>query len=146
LTEARASAEDARRQYERLQNLAANNLIAATDVDVARTRAETAEARLEGVMVAMDDRLIRAPFSGVLGFRNISEGSLLNPNTVITTLDDISVIKLDFTIAEIYLAELGIGQKVTARSIVYDDLAFEGEVQVIGSRIDPVTRSVAVRA
>jgi membrane fusion protein (multidrug efflux system) len=146
LAEARASADDARKQFERLQNLADRNLIAPTDVDEARTRAQTADARLEGVMVAMDDRLIRAPFSGVLGFRNISEGSLLSPNTVITTLDDISLIKLDFTIAEIYLADVQIGQSVKALSVVYQDRAFEGTVRVVGSRIDPVTRSVSVRA
>jgi membrane fusion protein, multidrug efflux system len=146
LTEARAAAADARRQYDRLRSLAAGNLIAPTDMDEARTRAETAEARLEGVMVAMDDRLIRAPFGGVLGFRNISEGALLTPTTVISTLDDISVIKLDFTIAEAYLASLESGQSIRARSIVYRDRDFEGRVTVIGSRIDPVTRSVAVRA
>jgi membrane fusion protein, multidrug efflux system len=146
LTEARAAAADARRQYDRLRSLGAANLIAPTDIDEARTRAETAEARLEGVMVAMDDRLIRAPFSGVLGFRNVSEGSLLTPSTVITTLDDISVIKLDFTIAELYLAAVQAGQPIKARSIVYRDHEFEGEVRVVGSRIDPVTRSVSVRA
>lgn len=146
LAEAQATADEAQRQYERLQTLLANNLISGTDLDAARTRSDTAQARLEGVIVDMRDRLIRAPFTGVLGFRNVSEGSLVSPNTVITTLDDISIIKLDFTIAEVYLADLGIGQKVSARSIVYDNLVFEGEVQVVGSRIDPVTRSVAVRA
>src|SRR5690606_27152507 len=109
LSEAQANADEAQRQYERLQTLLANNLISGTDLDAARTRADTANARLEGVIVDMRDRLIRAPFTGVLGFRNVSEGSLVTPNTVITTLDDISVIKLDFTIAEVYLAELGIG-------------------------------------
>jgi len=146
LAEARASADDAKKQYERLQNLADSNFIAPTDVDVARTRAQTADARLEGVMVAMDDRLIRAPFSGILGYRNISEGSLLSPSTVITTLDDISVIKLDFTISELYLADVQVGQTVMALSIVYQGRDFEGTVRVVGSRIDPVTRSVSVRA
>src|SRR5690606_11894991 len=146
LAEAQATADEAQRQYERLQTLLANNLISGTDLDAARTRSDTAQARLEGVIVDMRDRLIRAPFTGVLGFRNVSEGSLVSPNTVITTLDDISVIKLDFTIAEVCLADLGVGQKVSARSIVYDNLVFEGDVQVVGSRIDPVTRSVAVRA
>lgn len=146
LTEAQSTADEAQRQYERLQSLLADNLISGTDLDAARTRAETAQARLEGVAVAMDNYLIRAPFSGMLGFRNVSDGSLVSPNTVITTLDDISIIKLDFTIAEVYLAQLKIGQLLTAQSIVYPDHAFEGVVQVIGSRIDPVTRSVQVRA
>lgn len=146
LSEAQSTADEAVRQYERLRTLNGDNLISATDLDAARTRAETAQARLEGVIVAMDDRLIRAPFSGVLGFRNVSEGSLVSPNTVITTLDDISVIKLDFSIAEVYLAQIASGQAIEAESIVYRGRQFEGTVQVIGSRIDPVTRSVLVRA
>ena len=146
LSEAQSTADEAVRQYERLRTLNGDNLISATDLDAARTRAETAQARLEGVIVAMDDRLIRAPFSGVLGFRNVSEGSLVSPNTVITTLDDISVIKLDFSIAEAYLAQIASGQTIRAESIVYRGRQFDGTVQVVGSRIDPVTRSVQVRA
>lgn len=146
LAEAQSNVDETVRQFERLKTLNGDNLISATDLDAARTRAETAQARLEGVIVAMDDRLIRAPFSGVLGFRNVSEGSLVSPNTVITTLDDISVIKLDFTIAEVYLAQVLSGQTVNAESIVYRGRHFEGTVQVVGSRIDPVTRSVQVRA
>ncbi|MDT8429473.1 MAG: efflux RND transporter periplasmic adaptor subunit [Pseudomonadales bacterium] len=146
LAEAQASADDAQRQYDRVRNLLAANLIAPTEVDVARTRVETAVARLDGVMVAMDERLIRAPFTGILGYRNISEGSLLSPNTVITTLDDISVIKLDYSVAEVYLADIKVGQTIKAHSIVYEGEEFEGVVRVVGSRVDPVTRSVSVRA
>lgn len=146
LAEAQASANDARRQYERLQGLKANNMVSTTDLDVARTNMETAQARLEGVMVNMDDRLVRAPFAGFLGYRNVSAGSLIAPGTIITTLDDVSVIKLDFTIPEVYLAAIHIGQTITANSIVYGSRNFEGVVQVVGSRVDPVTRSVSVRA
>jgi len=146
LTEARAAEADARRQYDRLESLMATNLISRTDLEDARTRWETAQARLEGVIANMQDRLIRAPFTGVLGFRNISEGTLVTPNTIITTLDDISTIKLDFNIAEVYLAQLQPGQTVEAHSIVYRGEAFDGTVTSVGSRVDPVTRSVRVRA
>lgn len=146
LSEARTAEAEALRQYERLQNLIESNLISQTDLEEARTRWQTANARLEGVIANMDDRLIRAPFSGMLGFRNISEGTLVTPNTVITTLDDVSVIKLDFNIAEVFLAQLEQGATVKANSIVYRGTNFEGVVRNIGSRIDPVTRSVQVRA
>lgn len=146
LAEAQANVNDAQRQLDRLQDLSANNLVADNEFDQARTALETARARLEGVLVDMDDRLVRAPFSGFLGFRNVSEGSLLTPGTVITTLDDVSVIKLDFTIPELYLADVAVGQLINARSIVYEDQEFEGVVTVVGSRIDPVTRGVSVRA
>ena len=146
LAEAQANVNDAQRQLDRLQDLSANNLVADNEFDQARTALETAKARLEGVLVDMDDRLVRAPFSGFLGFRNVSEGSLLTPGAVITTLDDVSVIKLDFTIPELYLADVAVGQVINARSIVYEDLEFEGVVTVVGSRIDPVTRGVSIRA
>jgi membrane fusion protein, multidrug efflux system len=146
LTEARAAEADARRQYNRLQSLIETNLISQTDLEEARTRWETANARLEGVIANMDDRVVRAPFTGILGFRNISEGTLVTPNTVITTLDDISIIKLDFNIAEVYLAQLQPGQNIKANSIVYRGRDFEGVVSSVGSRVDPVTRSVQVRA
>lgn len=146
LAEARAAEADARRQYDRLQSLIDTNLISQTDLDDVRTRWETAEARLEGVIANMDDRLIRAPFTGILGFRNISEGSLVTPNTVITTLDDISTIKLDFNVAEVYLAQLQPGQSIKANSIVYRGQEFGGIVTSVGSRVDTATRSVQVRA
>lgn len=146
LAEAQATVDDAIRQFDRIQNLSAQNLVADNEKDQARTNLETAKARLEGVLVAMDDRLVRAPFSGYLGFRNISEGTLLTPGMVITTLDDVSVIKLDFTIPEIYFAEVKEGQVIQSNSIVYGNKVFEGTVSVVGSRIDPVTRGVSVRA
>lgn len=146
LAEAQAAADEARRQFTRLEELAKNRLVATTDVSAARTALETAEARLEGVMVAMRDRLVRAPFSGVLGFAQVSPGSLINPGTVITTLDDISIIKLDFTVPEVYLADVQPGMPITARSVVYADREFRGTIRVVNSRVDPVTRAVQVRA
>ncbi len=146
LAEAQANVDDAVRQLERVQNLSQRNLVASTELDTAKTNLETAQARLEGVLVAMEDRLVRAPFDGYLGFRNISEGTLLSPSTVITTLDDISQIKLDFTIPELYLANVKAGQKIAAQSVVYEGTVFEGTVSNVGTRINPVTRGVSVRA
>jgi membrane fusion protein, multidrug efflux system len=146
LAEAQTALDDARRQLARMQQLSNDNLVSRADLDDALSRVDTARARLEGVVANMSDRVIVAPFSGMLGFRNISEGSFVTPNTVITTLDDISTIKLDFTVAESYLAQLGSGLEIQANSIVYPGRPFVGSVQVIGSRVDAVTRSVLVRA
>ncbi|MEQ8409365.1 MAG: efflux RND transporter periplasmic adaptor subunit [Gammaproteobacteria bacterium] len=146
LAEAQATVDEAQRQLIRLQDLSADRLVAGSELDQARTATQTAQARLEGVMADLEDRLIRAPFSGYLGFRNVSTGSLLTPGTVITTLDDVSIMKLDFRIPEVYLADIAVGQDIATRSIVYKDRGFPGVITVIGSRVDPVTRSVSVRA
>ena len=79
LAEAQASANDAKRQYSRLEELQAKKMVSNTDVDTVRTNMETANARLEGVMVAMSDRVVRAPFDGLLGFRRVSAGGLISP-------------------------------------------------------------------
>jgi membrane fusion protein (multidrug efflux system) len=98
------------------------------------------------VLARLSDRLILAPFSGVLGFRQVSPGQLLQPNTAITTLDDISTIKLDFTVPESFLGAVTSGARVFARAASYPDREFEGEIRSVGSRVDPVTRAIQVRA
>jgi membrane fusion protein (multidrug efflux system) len=71
---------------------------------------------------------------------------LLQPNTPITTLDDISDIKLDFTVPEAFLGSMNEGATVRARAVSYPDREFQGIVSSVGSRVDPVTRAIQVRA
>ena len=101
---------------------------------------------MDVVRAQLSDRVITAPFDGVLGLRQVSPGSLVTPGTPIATLDDISVIKLDFSVPERYLAVLSRGQDVAAHSETYPDRDFAGKVASVDSRVDPVTRSVTVRA
>jgi len=146
LSEAKATVEEATRQFNRVQNLIRQRLASETQLDVERAKMQTAQARFEAIVARLDDRLVRAPFSGVLGFRNVSPGTLLTPSTPVTSLDDISIIKLDFDIPENYLASLKPGQEVIAISVAYPDRRFSGIVRTIDSRVDPVTRTVKVRA
>ncbi|MEJ6683277.1 MAG: efflux RND transporter periplasmic adaptor subunit [SAR86 cluster bacterium] len=146
LAEAQATLDEASRQYSRVSNLIAQKLASETQLDVEKTRMQTAQARLEAILARLDDRLIRAPFSGILGFRNTSPGTLLTSSTPVTSLDDISAIKLDFAIPENYLSTLEPGQEVVAGSAAYPDQFFTGVVATINSRVDPVTRAVMVRA
>jgi membrane fusion protein (multidrug efflux system) len=70
----------------------------------------------------------------------------VTPGTPIATLDDISVIKLDFSVPERFLAVLSRGQEIAARSETWPGREFTGKVASVDSRVDPVTRSVTVRA
>ncbi|MCB1692197.1 MAG: efflux RND transporter periplasmic adaptor subunit [Pseudomonadales bacterium] len=146
LSEAQATSEEATRQFNRVRNLIDQKLASETQLDTERVRMQTANARLEAIVARLDDRLIRAPFSGVLGFRKVSQGTLLTPTTPVTTLDDVSIIKLDFDIPENHLRKIKPGQEVIAKSVAYPDTEFVGSVNTIDSRVDPVTRTVRVRA
>ena len=146
LAEARANLDDAESQLRRLEDLSQRGLAAASDLDVARSRAAAMEARLNSIVARLRDRLIQAPFSGLLGFRQVSPGTLLSPSTPITSIDDISVIKLDFTVPETALATMSEGARVVAKSVSFPGRNFEGTVRTVGSRVDPVTRAITVRA
>jgi membrane fusion protein (multidrug efflux system) len=146
LEEARAAYQDAERQLARSQELAQTKIISESQLDTQRSTRDAAKARMDVVRAQLSDRVITAPFDGVLGLRRVSPGSLVTPGTPIATLDDISVIKLDFSVPERYLAVLSKGQEVAAHSETYPDRDFAGRVASVDSRVDPVTRSVTVRA
>lgn len=146
LEEARSTRAEARDQYERVRPLAERGFATGTQLDERRREYETAQARYRAVETRMDDRLIIAPFSGVVGLRNISLGALVEPGTVITTLKDISQVKLDFAVPATFLTNVRPGLPIRASSIAFGDRIFAGAVTSIDNAIDPVTRSILVRA
>ncbi len=146
LAEAQATVEEATRQFSRVENLIEQNLASETQLDERRVQMQTAQARLEAIVARLENQLIRAPFSGVLGFRNISPGSLLTTTTPVTSIDDINIIKLDFDVPEVYLAKIEVGQDIVARNAAYEEQTFSGVVRTVDSRVDPVTRTLTVRA
>lgn len=146
LDEADAAFREAQRLLERQQVLARRQLVAVSQLDAQRAARDAARARLGQVRAQISDRVITAPFDGVLGLRQVSAGSLVTPGTVITTLDDVSSIHLDFSIPERQAPLLSVGQPVTATSEAYPGETFSGAIASLGSRIDPVTRSLPARA
>jgi membrane fusion protein (multidrug efflux system) len=145
LEEARALLAEAQRQYGRVQSLATQGTAAKSLLDERRRESETARARLNAIESRLSDRLIKAPFAGVVGLRNISVGALVEPGDLITTLDDDSVMKLDLGVPSVYLSSLQPGLAISAITRAFGERVFLGEVHSIDSRADPVTRSILVR-
>lgn len=146
LNEARATWREAQQEHERFQDLATRGIAPAQRSQETQAELDRASARVRAVEARMADRIIRAPFAGRVGLRNVSPGELVGPGDVIATLDDDSVIKLDFTIPERFFAAVEPGLEVRARSDAYPDSVFTGEITEVETRIDPVTRAVTVRA
>jgi membrane fusion protein (multidrug efflux system) len=146
IEEERSTITEAKKQYERVKPLVERGAASQALLDQRRREYETALARFRAIESKLQDRLIIAPFSGVVGLRNISLGALIEPGDVITTLDDDSVMKLDFTVPAIHLSTLATGLPIEASSPAFAGRVFKGKVSSIGSRIDPVTRSIVVRA
>lgn len=138
--------DERRNAVNRLAQLQERNMAPRADVEDARARLRQVEAEIQALEARLANYRLRAPFDGRVGFRNISVGSLVTPGTELVTLDKLDVMKLDFNVPAVFLGILEPGLPLTARSSAFPDETFEGEIASIGSRVDPVSRSVTVRA
>lgn len=143
---AEAQVKQAESQYERSKALAATMAVSAADLDQLEANLAVARAQLRGAQAKLDTLVVRAPFAGTVGLRRVSPGDLVDPNTVITTLDDTATMKLEFAIPEAWLADLAAGMAIDAEGAVWPGRRFRGTVRSIDPRVDPVTRSITVIA
>lgn len=143
---ARAALIESDGQLRRAEQLMKTRAISAATLDQRRAQRDADRAALATARAQLEDTTVRAPFAGRVGLRRVSLGSLVGPDTVITTLDDTSPIKVDLDVPETLLARLTPGLPVRARSAAWPDHAFRGEVISIDTRVDPVSRTLIVRA
>jgi len=146
LSVAEAALSESRSLYERSRSLASSQAISTSNLEQLFAQVQVDEAQVEAARARLDNTIIRAPFSGRIGLRRVSPGSFVSNTTVITTLDDVTRIKLDFSVPEAFLTVLREGMNIEANSLVYPDRVFNGSVTSIDTRLDPVTRAVQVRA
>ncbi len=136
----------AKANYDRAATLMTSGNSPKATVDTLRSTWEGAQARAEAARARLADLTIRAPFQGKLGLRRLSAGALVSSGTLITTLDDVSTMKLDFSVPEILLSRVQAGAQVVGRSDSYPGRLFNGVARTVDSRVDPITRAVEVRA
>lgn len=146
LKAAEAQLKEHQRELARLQRLLKNKATSKRTVEERETLVEISEQTIAEIKARIADRTIIAPFDGVLGIRQVSVGTLVNSGETITTIDDIHRIKLDFYVPSIFLPQLKPGNIIQAQVEALNDQIFAGKIDTINTRIDPVTRSVLVRA
>ena len=115
-------------------------------LDEARAVLRGAKIELAQAQVAVADRVVYAPFSGIVGLSDIERGDRVTTDSVLTTLDDRRVLLIDFELPEPYLARVALGHTISAVNPAYPARSFAGKVSEIDSRIDPLSRNVHVRA
>jgi membrane fusion protein (multidrug efflux system) len=143
---AEAAVTESESMYNRSRELLNTQALSKSSFDQLEATLKANRARLAAAAARLEDTVIRAPFSGRVGLRRVSVGTLISPGDVITTLDDTSVIKLDFSVPENFLAGLREGLSIRASAPAYPGRSFAGTVASIDSRVDVTTRSVTVRA
>ena len=117
---------------------------AVIDSDAANLKNSQALAEQQRSIV--DKKILKAPFAGHLGLRQVDLGQYLAPGTVIVTLQSLTPIYADFTLPQQALDKISVGQAVTARADTYPGKTFEGKITAINPKVDLATRNVQVRA
>lgn len=146
LMEAEATLKQVETELERARQLARDNIVARSTLDELQARMAASEAAVARARRNLADRSIRAPFSGTPGLANVDVGARVTDQTIITTLDDLSSVEVEFSVPESLYALTRPGQAVEARSSAYPERVFTGRVVEVGTRIDPASRAFKVRA
>ena len=146
VNELEANLSESKAHLKRLSELLASRATSKSLVEQQEAKTKAIEAQLVSAKARLNDLTIRAPFSGVLGFREVSKGAYIDAGNTITSLDDLSVIKVDFHLPERLLTHLHVGQQISAQNTAYKAKKFIGKITAIDSRIDSSTRSIKVRA
>lgn len=146
LARAQQQLAEHQRELSRLSKLLLQQATSQRTVDERKTQVALAKETIRQIQSKIQDHIIRAPFAGVLGMRDLSVGALVRPGDVIATLDDINTIKIDFEMPATFLAELKSGDTIRAHNATFNSNTFKGHVSHVDTRVDPATRSVKVRA
>ncbi|MBK1629899.1 hypothetical protein CKO31_03905 [Thiohalocapsa halophila] len=144
--EAEAQLAEARRDLNRLRELKQNDFVSASDLEQAEAAAESAAAALAVAEEDLEDRVVDAPFTGVVGRRLVSPGALLEPGTPVADLRRSDPLDLLLDVPETALARIAKGQRVQATTPAYPERTFSGEVTFVGTQVDPQLRTLPVEA
>mgnify|MGYP006402790189 CR=1 FL=1 len=133
-------------QLNRFQDLLKKKATSKSQLDEQEAQTKAIAAQLLSAKTRFNDMTVKAPFDGVLGFREVSVGAYIKSGDVITSLDDLDTVKVDFSVPERFYTTIKIGQRIDAKNTAYQGQIFTGKITSVDPRIDSVTRSVNVRA
>ncbi|MEO8112733.1 MAG: efflux RND transporter periplasmic adaptor subunit, partial [Phenylobacterium sp.] len=146
LAQAQARLVQAQREYQRWRTLGEKGFASKSSIEQYEAAYLSAQADVKAAKARQSDRLIRAPFAGVVGLSDVAPGALVNPGAPIVTLDDVSSIRVDFPVPERYLGQIREGQPITASVEAYPGESVDGRIARIDTRVDERTRAVTARA
>ena len=146
IMEAKVRQAQAQRDYDRWKALADKGIAPRATAEQYLAALETSKAAVATAQANKLDRVLRAPFSGRVGISDVAPGMLVAAGTAIVSLDDVSVIRVDFAVPDRYLSTLRVGLPIAARPDALPGQTFQGHIAQIDTRIDPATRAIKARA
>ncbi len=130
----------------RARALLASNSIARAELDTAQTSLDSADADARAIEAQIAHKIVRAPFTGRLGIRAVNIGQYLSPGTTVTVLEAVGSVFVDFTLPQQNLASIDVGMPIRVTLGHAPKAPIDGAISAIDPTIDPLTRTIRVRA
>ena len=146
LAAVKAELNTEKQRYTRAEELYAQKFITKEALDVQAGAVDRLEARVREVQARVDKAVIRAPFPGIVGLREVSPGAYVKAGADIAMLQNVSSIKVDFRIPEVHLSKVGPNQSVVLRVDAFPGESVEGRVYAVQPLVDEQTRTALMRA
>ncbi len=142
----RAESKLAQVQFNRAQDLLKKRVISKSEFDEAEARFDASMARLNQQEAVIKRKVIRAPFAGMAGIRQVDLGQFVEAGMPIVSLQALDPIYVDYNMSERYLSRLETGQPVTLQLDAFPDQEFSGEISALNPGVDTGTRTMKIRA
>ena len=136
----------AKAKFDRFQNLYKTSSISKEQLDEAEAAYRSLEADIESLKATIARREVRAPFSGVVGLRNVFLGQYLQPGTDIVRLEDTSVMRLRFTVPQTDISKIKLGQTIKINVDAYPQTQFDGHITAIEPAVNFQSGLIQVQA
>ncbi|WP_419758732.1 efflux RND transporter periplasmic adaptor subunit [Acidisoma sp.] len=146
LAQLQATAAVDESNYDRDRKQFRADAVSAAQVDTDRATYLAAQAQVQGQLAEMAEKVVKAPFTGTLGIRQVNLGQYLAAGTNIVSLQQLDPLFVDFYLPQQALAQIRTGQAVSASIDAFPDRKFPGTISAINSEVDTATRTVQVRA
>ncbi len=130
--------------YQRYSDLYKKNAVSKQSLDDAYSKWQEAAAAVQNTEAVLRQYNVTAPFSGMVGLRQVSVGQYLNVGASIVNLQQIDPIRVDFSVPDIYVDDIALGQKLSVVSSSNQDKKYAGQVTAIDSAVDVNSRSIAL--
>ena len=141
-----AQTELAKTNLGRVKRLREEKTVSQADLDQAEATLKQTQANADAVRAAIAKKVIRAPFAGRLGIRQVNVGQYLEPGKLIVSLQSLSPVYGDFSLPQQEFARIKPGLTVRAKSDTYPDKEFAGKITAINPDLDAMTRNIRVQA
>jgi RND family efflux transporter MFP subunit len=143
---AKLTFDDAKASLERTNALAGASNATTVQVSAAQLAFSTADLALKNAELDLRKRTISTPIAGTVGLFQVNPGNTMTAQTVVTTIEDTSHIRVSFWVPERYAGAISVGMPVTAAAVALPGQTIEGKVSAVDNRIDPTSRTLQVEA